>query len=453
MKEIESIFLIATDADKNNNKFWKGVIYENDSGQYEFHSQHGRVGATPRILAPKTFPTFAQAKKLFDSKVRDKKQDKPGKRYRESEILESRVTVNPIDASSSLEQIAYDQISFDQKDKTIKDLIDKLVKANIHQLTTSSYDIQINNQGMAQTAIGIVSENVINEAQGYLDQMMEIWSRRQETLWKTKEVIRLNELYYNRIPKKYKHIEDVLILTKDQIEEAYDFCEQLKQTVAFYESSKKDEVEKASKNGTIKTEKVFDLAISLIPPTDSEFKRISKKFESEKNRMHGGRINSCNVRNVYAIEIKPVKKAFDGCTIGNINEYWHGTKASNILSILKSGLFLPDKLSRAQITGSMYSSGLYFSDQSTKSLQYSYGVAPGQSGYQTNMFFMFLANVRMGKSYYPDGPDYNAKQNTKAQGCDSCFAKAGKAGVRNNEMVVYQTNQVNLTYLIEFEEK
>lgn len=454
MKEIESIFLVATDAGVNNNKFWKGIIYETDSGQYEFHSQHGRVGNTPRILPAKTFSTLAEAKKLYEAKIRDKKQDKVGKRYRESEVLKSNVSIQPSSGTTvSLEQIAYNQISFDQKNATIKTLIDKLVKANIHQLTSQSYDIKVDDSGMITTAIGIVSSTVIAEAKTYLNQLMDIWLKRKKNLWETKEVVRLNEQYYNRIPKKYKHLKDVLILTKDQIEEAVAFCDQLEQTVSFYEDSVRKGIEEASKDESKKVEKVFDLKIDLIPSTDKEFKRIKEKFEKEKNRQHGQRINSCKVKNVYAVTIGNVKSAYDKCSIGNTQEYWHGTKASNVLSILKSGLFLPNKLSSAQITGAMFGNGLYFSDQGTKSLQYSYGVAPGQRSGHSNMFFMFLADVKMGKSYKPNGYNYNAERDVKKGGYDSCFAEAGRSGVRNNEMIVYKTNQVNISYLVEFEEK
>ena len=60
---------------------------------------------------------------------------------------------------------------------------------------------------------------------------------------------------------------------------------------------------------------------------------------------------------------------------------------------------------------------------------------------------MFIADVAMGKIYTPtssyDGP-------FPKNGYDSVFAKGGMSGVQNNEMIVYQTNQANLKYLVEF---
>ena len=93
----------------------------------------------------------------------------------------------------------------------------------------------------------------------------------------------------------------------------------------------------------------------------------------------------------------------------------------------------------------MFGPGAYFSDQSTKSLNYAYGYWGGSAD---NNCFMFLADVAMGKAYTPSSWGSGFPK----RGYDSTFAKAGKSGVRNNEMIVYKTNQANLKYLIEFEE-
>ena len=109
------------------------------------------------------------------------------------------------------------------------------------------------------------------------------------------------------------------------------------------------------------------------------------------------------------------------------------------------GLIIPPERS-SHVTGRMFGSGLYFSDQSTKALNYatnfwnSYG--------SSKRIFMFLADVAMGKYYVPKGWDNRLPKT----GYDSTFAKAKISSVRNNEMIVYSTSQANLKYLIEFQE-
>jgi hypothetical protein len=65
---------------------------------------------------------------------------------------------------------------------------------------------------------------------------------------------------------------------------------------------------------------------------------------------------------------------------------------------------------------------------------------------------MFWADVAMGKPYYPSGPIQRIPG-----GYNSCYAK-GHTGIKtlgggellNDEMIVYQANQVNPVYLVEF---
>jgi poly [ADP-ribose] polymerase len=94
----------------------------------------------------------------------------------------------------------------------------------------------------------------------------------------------------------------------------------------------------------------------------------------------------------------------------------------------------------------MFGNGTYFSDQSTKSLNYAYGY--WGNGSRDEMCYMFLCDVAMGKSYTP--LLWSAGLNLPKAGTDSTFARAGVSGVVNNEMIVYRTCQVNPTFLVEF---
>jgi poly [ADP-ribose] polymerase len=125
---------------------------------------------------------------------------------------------------------------------------------------------------------------------------------------------------------------------------------------------------------------------------------------------------------------------------------WHGTKSSNCLSILKAGMMIPPA-SSSHVCGRAYGNGLYFSDQSTKSIRYATGAWTG--GGRTDRKFMFLVDVAMGKMHTPTsvapGSSYKPPQ-----GHDSCFARAGVSGVQNNEMIVFSLTQANPVFLCEF---
>jgi len=114
-----------------------------------------------------------------------------------------------------------------------------------------------------------------------------------------------------------------------------------------------------------------------------------------------------------------------------------------VLSILKQGLVVPPS-NASHCCGRMFGDGVYFSDQSTKSLNYSYGY--WDSGQRDQNCYMFLADVAMGNSYIPQGHS----SRTLPSKFNSIFAKGGVSGVTNNEMIVPSTNQCNLKFLVNF---
>jgi poly [ADP-ribose] polymerase len=192
--------------------------------------------------------------------------------------------------------------------------------------------------------------------------------------------------------------------------------------------------------------KVFDVTVDVVDDK-KVIDHISKFFNKTRNTMHTS--SNLKVKKVYAVNIAHMNKAFteNGKKIGNIMELWHGTRVENVLSILKGGLIIP-KSNAGHVTGRMFGDGVYFSDQSTKSLNYSQGY--WGHGSRDNNCFMFLANVAMGKYYVPSSSDSRLHEKVRKMGYDSTFAQAHKSGVMNNEMIVYDLAQCNLTYLVEF---
>ena len=59
---------------------------------------------------------------------------------------------------------------------------------------------------------------------------------------------------------------------------------------------------------------------------------------------------------------------------------------------------------------------------------------------------MFLVDVAMGNIHIPK----TWGRNFPVSGSDSTFAKGGSSSVMNNEMIVYNANQANPVYLVEF---
>ncbi|NET89908.1 MAG: hypothetical protein F6K45_17740 [Kamptonema sp. SIO1D9] len=129
----------------------------------------------------------------------------------------------------------------------------------------------------------------------------------------------------------------------------------------------------------------------------------------------------------------------------NVKLHWHGTKASNILSILEQGLIIPP-VNAIQCTGRMFGKGIYGSEQSTKALNYATNYW-NQSGGNNQRVYMLLCEFALGKAYSPT----NLNVSFPVSGYDSTYVQPGTANIINQESIVYSPEQVNIKYLCEFE--
>ena len=192
---------------------------------------------------------------------------------------------------------------------------------------------------------------------------------------------------------------------------------------------------------------------------DDVFESIRARFARSSNSIHAAA--AYKLHRVWSIADER-RSAYES-VLGDLKHHrslWHGTTAGNVLSILRTGLICPPMNAGSySTTGRMFGDGVYFSDQSTKSLNYALGAAPGQSGRGAGGgAMMFLADVAMGREYRPNSSGWDtsiphtARTGTDEKGrpWNSIFVRGGTCGVRNNEMIVWNTDQITLTHLCEF---
>lgn len=141
----------------------------------------------------------------------------------------------------------------------------------------------------------------------------------------------------------------------------------------------------------------------------------------------------------------------------NVALLWHGSRSVNVPGILRTGLRLPKQLVGVTITGALLGQGAYFADDWKKSAGYcslnsSYW-AGGSGSVKGRSAFMFLMDVALGM---PHTAKESYGYTKPPRGCHSVFGKAdatkcgGWGYLKNNEWVIYDTNQHNIKYLIEF---
>ncbi len=408
---------ILTSLENNNNKFWNIRLFDDQSCE----TQWGRVGENGQS---KSFAGASET--LFNSKCREKE----GKGYKPSKTLGNGASSKSME-NDKLADAAKDQIVTNSPETLA--LVTYLAKTNVHsilQATTMQYDTT---RGTFSTPLGIVTADAITEARGLLTDIGNYVYAQD--YGNTCFVKSLND-YLMLVPQNIgrgRPDPKVLYPNLEAVQAQNNILDSLEASLQTILSAPQNE-EQAP------LPKMFEATLNLVNAA-KEIERIRAKYKATLQSMHA--CAHLDVKRVFSVEIAAMQRAFvEGSKVGNVQELWHGTKASNLLSILKTGFYIPPG-NAPFVTGRMFGPGCYFSDQSTKSLNYAYGYWDGKR--QDNCY-MFLCDVAMGVSYTPPGPS----QSLPKPGSDSTFAIGGKSGVANNEMIVYNTNQINPTFLIEF---
>lgn len=429
---IEHKKLIYTDAKNNNNKSWE---YYYDTVASTVIIKFGRIGTTLN-----TEPSKSITRKALDAKIREKLK----KGYQEIEILTETIVTSS--SKDTIKEAAKAQLI--KNNSELSSLVERLVEANKHEIYEASGG-QLNvdlTSGIISTPVGVVTKNAVISAREILtDSLIPFISTKQFD--SDKFIENLNN-YLMYIPQRVGHSRGwyKTFITSDQdVQKQLTLLDQLEASADLAEARKLTAID-TDKN-SISLPDIFSTDLKICKDKKI-FKKITNFFNSSINDKHDSKI--LKPINIYEINIPKMTNDFNevGAKIGNTQLLWHGTRIFNVLSILKNGLMLPKAIKTMQIQGAMFGHGLYFSDQSTKSLNYAYG-GVWDRGPRDNNCFMFLVDVALGKSYTPKG----IYENLPKAGYDSTFAKADYSGVRNNEMIVYQTPQVNIKYLVEFDKK
>lgn len=415
-----------TKLDSNNNKYWNVTLYDNG----DVMSEWGRQGKTKQS---KTWPGAGRS--FMEKKIAEKGK----KGYHENKTVEGSgdliVKAGAV-ANTELKSIAAKQIK--SKNPVVAKLVDFLVDVNAHQIhQATGGKIQFDTSSATfKTTQGVVVPQQVTRARDLLSAMYGYVNVGDYDMIEDD----LNE-YLSLIPRDFGMgrmspsdiLPDVLSIQKEN-----DILDGLDSSFAGLQNISPKKTKKRA------APKIFDVDMEII--TDGKIiDRINSYYKRTKRTMHTS--HRYRLKTIYKINIKTVIEAFKnkGEKVGNVKELFHGSRCSNVLSILRQGLIIPPA-SASHCTGRLAGNGCYGSDISSKALNYSTNFWGGRGS--TDRIFMFLCDFAMGKMYRSKGyGDYR----TSKDGYDSTFMEGGKYGLHNNEMIVYDCGQVNLKYLLEFE--
>ena len=434
----------------HNNKFWNITLFDDSSVEVHFGPQ-GKSGQRKTYSAGEKKGGRAG----FEAQIRDKTgPSHHGGPYIENKVLEVvQTTSSPqVVHKHELKDKAVRDIVRDNASPELKKLIHYFAEVNAHNILEASggkitYDTS---SGAFKTTQGIVTLHQIQEARTLLDNIDTFSSKPNfQKLIEAKGVgsesrplFEHINMYLSLIPQAglVRQMDlNAIFSASGGLRKQNDILDGLEASYASVLAAS------AKKDGKVVAAPVDSpiFKVTLEPMDDKEFRRVKKLYNDTKGSHWD--VQSYDVKAVWNLKIHAMDSAFEskGKAVGNIMELWHGSGAANYLSILKVGMLIPRSGGSIHVTGRLYGDGLYFSDQSTKSIRYATG-AWGGSG-KNDRKFMLLNQVAMGKTYIPRGGFSHLPA-----GFDSCFAKAGVSGVQNNEMIVYKLFQANPVRLVEF---
>lgn len=438
----------------NHNKFWAAEIQKHPDGRYRIFTHYGRLGISNvyevrQTMDGKPVTDFDVIKKLFDSLIKKKlrgksvKDPETGEKVREAYVDVD--TVAPTVGSENIRgktetkktaTVKVTKKDFDTSayDKTIAKLIDQLIDENVHNITTNT-SIKHTVNGYA-TELGPVTPDHVKKARQPLDELNNLMGK-QGRVPPTREVKDLNSAFFSLIPKPFsrKITEADMILDAKALQTEYDLLDQLATGVQMGSAMSGSAAQKANALGT---------DIEIIKDRE-ELDRIKEYIESSKASNHRSMdVWRYKVRRVFKIRIPEERTRYEryGKKKGNIEEVFHGSANSNLLSILKGGLIIPP-VTASHVCGRMFGTGAYFANSSTKSLNYSAGFWGSRRTKYSNIFLL-IADLALGRYYEA----YSSLPNGTPQGYDSIWAKKGRA-LYNDELITPKLEQQTLKYLVE----
>lgn len=373
---------------ENNNKYY----YMTDLNNGTFKVQYGRVGATETVL---TYPIS-----LWDKKYNEKLK----KGY--------------IDVTEKITEVKKaNELRIDDAD--VKDLISFLMHAAKQSIKK---DYQISAEA--------VTQEQLDEVQRIIDTLS------QSTTSTADEINKMLKQVYSIIPRRMENTRKYFI-QGDNVNVS--FVIELLQN----EQSRLDTLKSQVKIQDIAQDGITldDLGFTceLASDADRELIRNKTDFKLTNHR-------------VFKISNKETEKNFNPNKL-TTKLLYHGSRNENFLSILQTGLKIRPK--GVQTTGSMFGDGIYAANRARKSIGYTSLRGSYWASGSSDRAYLAIFEFATGKEYevlknqsWSSWMGRLNKQQVTDKGYDSVFA-AGGVDLRNDEYIVYDSNQCTIRYLIE----
>lgn len=475
--------LMCSNVSGNNNKYFLIELQHNSTtNEYRLFSHYGRLagdtadGGVYDVRGPDTNRSDLEAE--YDRIIREKEKGKSktrddGTKYRENYVKVDVVqpTVGSPNIRKTIGAAATATVSkqnsgitsmFSQFGKQEQSVLNQLFAENVHNITSATA-FKMTAHGL-ETPLGPLTLDHITKATAALDELKKYVPDDGTAADLRDNTIRdINTQVFSLIPRPfargYRIQDSDLICTAQRLVEEYDLLDQMRSTVQITrdaDDTKHDlglTMELSDKGTTDELFHYFNSTRnhgSLSGWHPVRCYDVTSRHERERFTQRAARLEQESI-NATKVTHRSMKNSRDIVTDYDVVDLFHGTRNSNVLSMLLNGFVVPP-VNAPHVTGRMYSAGCYGANISTKALNYSLGnwsrsgLSYG-SNHKKNAF-MFITKFAMGKIFYAP----RALPGGAPREFNSIYAPGG-ADLQNDEFIVRDPSQATLTHLIEIEYK
>ncbi len=383
-------YLINVEQNGNHNKFYE---FKNEGDGF-FSVRYGRMGASGVV---RRYPISAWERK-YNEKIK--------KGYIDRTPLK-------------INAVSYDMEYQEIKDPIVRSFMDDIL-AYADQNIKKSYRVSVKE----------VTPAMIEKASSVLESIQNI----DNLTMFNRKLIQL----FTIIPRRMHNVDDYLLKDiskkQDLLYREYEILDQMSAKVRY------EEKKSSTKKTILEAEK---MSVELV--TDP--KRIDqiKKHLGEMNKVF---YRAFRVKNERLDDLFEKKMQQHNYTNKDIHYLYHGSRNANWYSIMTKGLLLRPNAIR---TGSMFGNGLYFANKARKSTGYTslkgYSTWTHEAAKQSFIaVYKVLYHSPMHVQRWINSYKYLNSNSIKPY--DALFAHGGYDLI-NDEIVIYEENQMTLQYIIE----
>ncbi|GBM00800.1 Poly [ADP-ribose] polymerase 1 [Araneus ventricosus] len=450
--EVYSAVLAYVDASNGKNSFYKLQVLRADSGSsYYLFRQWGRVGTKIGGKKVESFDNVQKAVRAFEKlyfeqtenhwRNRKNFQKKPGRKY----PLEVDYGQDSEEVQQKLKAGENSRLS-----KPVQELICLIFDQDAMMMTMIEFEIDLK-----KMPLGKISEKQIAMAYEVLGEAQQILARDRNK----SKITEVSNRFFTLIPHNFGLKKPPLLDNEEIIKSKIEMLDSLLQIGIAY-SIIKDQAEKED-------------------PIDMHYRKLKADIEAVEKDTEEYFLIETYLKNThapthdqYVLELLEVFRVNRHGESENYRKFrglhnkkllWHGSRLTNFVGILSQGLRIAPP--EAPVSGYMFGKGVYFADMASKSANYC--VARNSTG------LLLLCEVALGNMYEKTSGEYieklpDGKHSTLGMGItipdptEKVFIgdvevpygrPVQKTDISNsrllyNEYIVYDTNQINIKYLL-----